>query len=271
MASFQNARVVITGSGSGLGRAFARRFAERGASMVLADIDEKGNEETLAELRRGGARAFVERADVSKLADVERLAEVAERHLGGVDVIVNNAGVAVAGKVGDIPMSDWEWIMGINLWGVIYGCHVFAPRFRKQSSGAIINVASLAAVAQAPDMAPYNVTKAAVVSLSETLAAELAEANVSVTVLCPSFFPTSIHKNARTTAMPHAENLIEKLMGRSKLDADDVAEIAIGKCEAGVLYAMPHLESKVLWRVKRLLPGVLHQRILPRAARRMRG
>ena len=161
-------RAVVTGAGSGLGRAFCHELRKRGARLICADIDEAAAQKTAAEV--GGTAV---RCDVAKIEDVEALAAAADRALGGVDLVINNAGVAVAGHVGDVSLDDWRWIMGVNLWGVIYGCHVFAPRLRKQGRGHILNVASAAGLLAPPGMAPYNVTKAAVVALSETLCAEL--------------------------------------------------------------------------------------------------
>jgi len=171
-------RAVVTGAGSGLGRAFCLELKKRGARLVCADIDEAAAQRTASEV--GGTAV---RCDVARIEDVEALAAAAERALGGVDLVVNNAGVAVAGPVGEVPLDDWRWIMGVNLWGVIYGCHVFAPRLKKQGRGHIINVASAAGLLAPPGMAPYNVTKAAVVALSETMSAELKQTGVGVTVL----------------------------------------------------------------------------------------
>src|SRR6185312_10510780 len=112
-------------------------------------------------------------------------------------LVINNAGVAVGGRVGEVALDDWRWIMGVNLWGVIHGCHVFATQLRAQGSGHILNVASAAGLLAPPGMAPYNVTKAAVVALSETLRGELRDAGVGVTVLCPTFFRTNIAASSR--------------------------------------------------------------------------
>ena len=166
------------------------------------------------------------RCDVARVEEVEALAAAAERALGGVDLVINNAGVAVGGLVGEVPLDDWRWIMGVNLWGVIYGCHVFVPRLRKQGRGHILNVASAAGLLAPPGMAPYNVTKAAVVALSETLRAELRDAGVGVTVLCPTFFRTNIAQSSRAIDGKQRA-LVEKLMARSKIQADDVARLAL--------------------------------------------
>ena len=241
-------RAVVTGAGSGLGRAFCLELRKRGARLVCADIDEAAAQKTAAEV--GGTAV---RCDVAKIEDVEALAAAADRALGGVDLVINNAGVAVAGNVGDVPLDDWRWIMGVNLWGVIYGCHVFAPLLRKQGRGHILNVASAAGLLAPPGMAPYNVTKAAVVALSETLGAELKPTGVGVTVLCPTFFQTNIGKNSR--AMDGKQRaLVEKLMARSKIQAGDVARLALDAAARNELYALPHADGRWMWRLKRWAP-----------------
>ncbi len=209
-----SARAVVTGAGSGLGRAFCLALARRGARLVCADIDEAAARRTADE-----ARGTAVRCDVARVDEVEALAAAAERALGGIDVVINNAGVAVAGNVGDIPLDDWHWIVGVNFWGVVHGCHVFAPRLRAQGRGHILNVASAAGLLCPPGMAPYNATKAAVVALSETLSAELKSTGVGVTVLCPTFFRTNIGKNARSTD-PRQSADVEKLMARAKIQAE---------------------------------------------------
>ncbi|MFO0618131.1 MAG: SDR family oxidoreductase [Polyangiaceae bacterium] len=261
-------RVVVTGGASGLGRALAKHFGESGARVLVADLVEAGSLETKEIVERAGGSAFTARCDVSKLADVEALVATANETLGGIDVMINNAGVAVAGPVGEAPIPDWEWIMGVNLWGVIYGCHVVTPIFRRQRSGHFINIASLAALAQAPNMAPYNVTKAGVVALSETLAAELQPDGVGVTVVCPSFFETNLMKTSRAVGLD-ATTITEKLMKRSRIQADDVARIAVAAARKGQLYALPHPEGKLLWAIKRIAPSLFHGTLSPRAAKRM--
>ncbi len=245
-------RAVVTGAGSGLGRALCVDLARRGAHIVAADIDLDAANATVELV--GPSLAHAVACDVSKAAEVEALAAEADKLLGGVDFVANNAGVAVAGNVGDVPLPDWEWIVGVNLWGVIHGCHSFVPRFRKQGRGAILNVASAAGLLSAPRMAPYNVTKAGVVALSETLAGELAGSGVSVTVLCPTFFRTNIAENARGDDPTGMRDKIHKLMDRTKIQAPQVARIALDTVSAGKLYAVPHADGRWLWRVKRAMP-----------------
>jgi NAD(P)-dependent dehydrogenase (short-subunit alcohol dehydrogenase family) len=260
-------RAVVTGGGGGLGRAFSIELARRGGSVLVADRDLAAAEQTAS---LAGASAHATACDVSRLGDVEKLLVLADEKLGGVDLLVNNAGVAVAGAVGEVPIADWEWIVGVNLWGVVYGCHVFVPRFKQQRSGQVLNVASAAGLLSAPTMGPYNVTKAAVVSLSETLSAELRELGVGVTVLCPTFFRTQILASSRSSMIDRSLNdVVEQRMSASKLQADDVARIALDACAAGALYVVPRADGRWAWRMKRLAPE-RYYRWMPRLLARMR-
>ncbi|MBI2392695.1 MAG: SDR family NAD(P)-dependent oxidoreductase [Deltaproteobacteria bacterium] len=252
-------RVVVTGAGSGLGRALCLHLATRDARVVVCDINVRAAEETAA-LMRGG-EAIVVPCDVARAEQVEHLADESFRRLGGVDLLVNNAGVAVAGEVGEVPLADWEWVVGVNLWGVIHGCHFFVPRMRAQRSGHILNVASAAGLLAGPMMAPYNVTKAGVVALSETLRADLAEHGVGVSVLCPTFFMTNIAASSRGAT--HLRPVVEALLRSGKLSADDVARLAIEGCEREELYVSPHADGRWMWRVKRVAPELFHA-LLPR-------
>jgi len=257
---------VVTGGGSGLGRAFCVELARRGGKIVVADLDLAGAEETVRLVESAGGRALAFQCDVSQIDQIEAAARVAEEKFGPIDVAINNAGVAVGGLVGDVPMDDWKWILSINLWGVIHGCHVFAPKFRARGRGAIINVASAAGLLSTPEMGPYNVTKSAVVALSETLHVELAPSSVSVTVLCPTFFRTKIAESGRA----HGEDIdkrketIHKLMDRSKLQANDVARAALEGADRGELYVVPMQDGQWMWRLKRLSPERFYRTILPR-------
>jgi len=250
-------RAVVTGAASGLGRAIALELARRGAKVVVADLNRAGADETVAQIAAlgvAGASGHATECDVGKIESFEALAAFADREIGGVDVIVNNAGVATSGLTGEIPLEDWRWIMDVNLWGVIHGCHVFLPRFRQQGSGFVLNVASAAGLLSPPRMAPYNVTKTAVVALSETLKAENAKQNIHVTVLCPTFFKTSILDNSRG-GDPKDKVRVDKMMMQAKLQAPEVASAALDALEANRLYAVPMWDGFILWNAKRLSPG----------------
>ena len=212
-------RAVVTGAGSGLGRAFCLELAARKARILAADINLAAAEETVRLVEAAGGKAIAHRCDVADPEQVEGLATTIEEAYGAADLVINNAGVAVGGTIGKVPLEDWRWIMGINLWGVIYGCHVFAPRFKSRGNGHIINVASAAGLLAAPEMGPYNVTKSGVVALSETLSAELAGTGVVVTVLCPTFFKTNIARAAHSHTETGTPDDIEKLMNRASLQA----------------------------------------------------
>jgi NAD(P)-dependent dehydrogenase (short-subunit alcohol dehydrogenase family) len=244
-------RAVVTGAGSGLGRALCIELGRRGARVLASDIDIDGARETVTQL--GGAEAHALACDVAKLGDVEALADECERRFGGVDLIINNAGVAVGGRVGEVDLADWRWIVDVNLWGVVHGCHVFVPRLRRQRSGHILNVASAAGLFSPPRLGPYNMTKAAVIALSETLRAELAGDGIGVSVLCPTFFPTNIATAARGSD-PRIRGTIERLMAQGKLDATDIARLALDAVEQNVLYVQPHRDARWLWRLKRASP-----------------
>ncbi len=244
---------VITGAGSGLGRAIALQLARPGATLLLADIDPATAAQTARLVEQRGAVAHVATVDVADAAQVERLGTDADRLLGRIDLVVNNAGVAAAGAVGQTPLEDWRWIVGINLWGVIHGCHVFAPRLAAQGGGAILNVASMAGIACAPLMGSYNVTKAGVIALSETLAAEMREHGVRVTVLCPAFFRTNLLETARSATAELAA-MGKTAFAQSTMSADAVAAAALRAVGRGQLYCLPMREGRLVWRFKRALP-----------------
>lgn len=261
-------RVFLTGGGSGLGRALALRLAQRRARVLVTDINGARAEETCALFRAAlpagsdaEARAHV--LDVTKADDVAAAADVLQQAFGGVDVVINNAGVAVGGSIGEAPLEDWRFIVDVNLWGCIHGCHVFAPKLRAQKSGFVLNVASAAGIATLPEMGAYNVTKAAVIALSETLYGELRPHGVAVSVLCPTFFKTDLMSSFRSPT-PGARKKAEAFFKRSKVSADDVAVASIAGLEAGRLHILPMADARAVWRLKRLWPqgyadGVVRQ------------
>jgi NAD(P)-dependent dehydrogenase (short-subunit alcohol dehydrogenase family) len=172
-------------------------------------------------------------------------------------LVINTAGVGSGGApIGELPLDDWQWVLGINLWGPIHGSHVFAPILRTGDSDVprgIINVASAAAFAAAPGMGAYNVSKAGVLMLSETLAAELSGSGVKVTVLCPTFVKTNIIESGRISA--GATKLANRVMGLTGFTAEKVAKTCLDAHDRGDLYCMPQLEAKFGWNTKRLAPG----------------
>lgn len=243
---------MVTGAGSGIGRAFALEIARRGGRVVCADIDEVSAKETAEMI---GQRATSRVCDVADAEAVEMLADAAADWFAkSVDVVVNNAGIGAGGVVvGQMPMDLWHRTIDVNLWGVIHGCHVFAPRMRAAGRGGIVNVASAASFAAAPRMAAYNVSKAGVLALSETLAAELSGTGVAVTVLCPTFVKTNIVNP--DTIDDTAARMATTAMKWTGVSPDSVARTTLDALDRSQLHVVPQLDAKVIWQTKRMLPA----------------
>lgn len=241
---------VITGAAGGFGRALALELASRGGRLLLSDVNMPGLEETATQAQqRGAADVRTLRCDVSQLADVQRMADACD---GPVDLLVNNAGVSSGGLVGELPIEDWRWTLEIDLFGVIYGCHVFAPMLKKQGRGNILNVASAAGLLCLPRMGAYNVAKAGVVALSETLAGEFEGTGVRVTVLCPTFFQTQIVSSGRFVD-EGTRRMANKMMATAR-PVEEVVKAALHAVERGDLYAVPMADARWFWRLKRAVP-----------------
>jgi NAD(P)-dependent dehydrogenase (short-subunit alcohol dehydrogenase family) len=248
---------VITGAGSGFGRALALVLARRGWKILIADINRAGMEETLAMVREAGGEGEVFECDVSKKEDVQRMADYSFSTWKKIDLLINNAGVVSCGFVGDIPLEDWSWCVGINFWGMLYGCHSFIPGMKAQGGGHIINVASSAGLFSLMEMGPYNVTKAAVISLSETLRQELALHKIGVTVTCPMFFNTHLLDNMRYRDQFQSE-FAHSAFEHGRLNAEEVAEKTIKAYEKNKLYVIPQITGKFYWVLKRCAPSIFY-------------
>jgi len=190
---------VVTGGASGIGLALARRFASEGASVVIGDVEKGPLEAAVNDLRDAGAQVDGVVTDVTAPEQVQALADTAVARFGGVHVFCNNAGVGAGGLSWEMPLSTWEWVIGVNLWGVIHGVRAFMPLLMQQPEAHIVNTASVAGLVAAPFMGPYNASKHAVVAISETLHHELAMAapHVKVSVLCPGWVNTNIAESDR--------------------------------------------------------------------------
>lgn len=250
----RKANAVVTGAGSGIGRAFALELARRGGRVLCADINPATARETVALIAERGGQAWALACDVGVLAQVEALAAEAEQRFGGpVDLVINNAGVGSGGRpVGEISIADWHWTVNVNMWGVVHGCHVFAPKLRALGRGGIINVCSAASFAAAPLMGPYNVTKAAVLALSETLKAELAGAGVHVTALCPTWVKTNIVQDGRIPG--GTSKMAQRMMEWLGHSPESVAALTLDSLDRNRLYVLPQLDARLVWRLKRYVP-----------------
>ena len=259
-------RAFITGGGSGLGLALATLLARDGWTLGLLDREPERLAAAAAALGAAGARAVhVYCADVSDEAGFGAALEAFVAGCGGLDLLVNNAGVAVAGAVEATPLADWRWALDINVVGPALGCRLALPVMRRAGRGLIVNVASAAAFAAAPQMATYNASKAAVVALTETLAAELGGSGVRALVVMPGFIRTRLLETMR--APRAAAETARRVMDASRYSAERAAADILAAAARGHLYAVLPGSYAALWRLKRLLPGVFVRLLSGRRAR----
>ena len=249
-------RVLITGAASGLGAELARRYASAGYAVCVADLQQEAGEKVVTELRGMGSDSFFYSLNVTSDEQWQALVNEVQQRWGGIDCIINNAGVAASGYIEDLPMKDWQWVMDINLMGVVRGCYYFTPILRK-TKGCIINIASMAGLVHAPTMSAYNASKAAVVALSETLKVELIEDGINVSVVCPAFFRTNLGSTMRST-IPNIQNSLNKLMDGSGITAADVADQVYRDSHAGKFFILTHAKERWFWRIKRFSPDYFH-------------
>jgi NAD(P)-dependent dehydrogenase (short-subunit alcohol dehydrogenase family) len=270
MKDFQGKVAVITGGASGLGRAMADRFARLGMSIVLADVEPNALAKAEAEMKAAGAKVIGVRTDVSKAAEVEALARQTLAAFGAVHIVANNAGVAEGGNVWDNTVADWEWVLGVNVWGVIHGVRVFTPiMLAQESEGHIINTASVAGLISPPGMGIYCVSKHAVVTLSECLHHDLAQKSdkIKCSVLCPAYVPTGIADSGRNrpvelnqTRQKSASDLaldasLKKAVQSGKLSAADVAQKVYEAVRDERFYILTHpkIKPSIQWRMEDIL------------------
>jgi NADP-dependent 3-hydroxy acid dehydrogenase YdfG len=252
-------RAFITGAASGLGKAFCFELAKEGWTIGIADINAIELSNTAMEIEKLGGKALSFSLDVS---DKDRYKIVAEDFLaqvGGIDLLFNNAGVGDGGGFELYGLENYEWMVGINQMGVVYGCHYFIPAMKKQKSGHILNTASAAAIGCAPTMGAYNMTKAAVVAISETLYGELMDFNISVSCIQPTYFKTNVIQFAR------GGDLIKKatqvFIDKSGLEADAVAQEILTRAGTKELYIILPKDARKMWLLKRLAPTWFRKKV----------
>ena len=278
MKDFHGRVAVITGAASGFGRAFAQKGAALGMKLVLADVQQEALAQVATELAQQGVDVLAVPCEVSDAEQIQALADAAMARFGAVHLLFNNAGVGTGGLVWESSVADWEWVLGVNLFGVIHGVRIFTPLMlacAKQDPeyrGHIVNTASIAGLQNAPTMGVYNVSKHATVSLTETLFQDLRiiEAPIGVSLLCPYFVPTGIHQSARnrpaamlnegelTASQRAAQTFTEKAVTSGKVSAEQVAELTFDAVREDRFYI--YSEQEPLAQVRKRMEDVLQSR-----------
>jgi NAD(P)-dependent dehydrogenase (short-subunit alcohol dehydrogenase family) len=246
---------VITGAGSGLGRSFAMALAGRGWKLGLVDRNEPQTQVTLGMVEGAGAAGVAYRCDVSDPRQVEQMAKHFFSGWGQVNLLVNCAGVIDLGDIGDVTVENWRRAVEVDLMGVVWCCNAFVPPMKEQHGRShIVNVASLAGIACLPQMGPYNVAKAGVIALSDTMKVELAPYRIGITVVCPSYFDTNLLDTMTTTGQEQVE-LMRLTFDNARMGADRIAELALRAVNMNRLYVLPQMSSKLIWANKRIWPS----------------
>ncbi len=252
---FKGKVVVVTGAGSGIGRVSALAFASEGAKLVLSDISEERLKEVAAEVALKGAAVLTYKTDVSDKRQVEELADFVMKECGRVDILHNNAGVAVGARVENTSIEDWEWIVGINFWGVVYGINSFLPYMISQKYGHIVNTSSMAGLVGSPGAGAYCATKFAVVGLSEALRAEVRRYGIGVSVICPGLINTNIVRDGRTYLSENGaanRSTVEKFFKDYGRPPEKVARAVLKAVRKNKAVVPVGLEAWIPWYIKRI-------------------
>ena len=273
---FQGKTAVLTGAGSGFGLECARIGARLGMNLVLVDVQQDALDKAAAELHAMGVQVMAHKVDVGSAAAMEVLAHQVKARFGAPHFVFNNAGVAAGGLLWENTLADWNWVLGVNLWGVVHGVRLFTPMMLEAAKadpayqGHIVNTASMAGLLTPPNMGIYNVSKHAVVSLTETLYQDLALVTdqISASVLCPYFVPTGISHSERNrpgdlaAAKPTQSQLIgqamsEKAVSSGKVTAAEVAQKVFDAVQSGQFYIYSHPQAlgNVLQRMQAIVEG----------------
>ncbi len=254
VSDLRNKQVLVTGAGSGIGRATALAFAARGANLVLSDIGEPALDKIAAEVTALGRGCFAHVADVANEGSMRTFSERVHERVGAIDVLVNNAGVAYIGNFTSTPLDAWRRILDINVMGVVHGCHYFLPRMLATAGNRqVVNVASLAGIAPVPNMSAYAASKSAVLGLCDVLSMELTGSNVGVTAVCPGIINTPITKGPKAESITDAQLAGLQAFYRAKgCDADVVAEGIVDAVMTGREMLLVGPFARSMYHVKRI-------------------
>lgn len=257
--------VLITGAGSGLGRATANHFAADGWQVGITDANLEAARQTL-QAQAFPAGSFAAELDVTQADHWQRVQQQIQTEWSGIGVLINNAGVAAAGSMESGTLEDWEWLHAINVLAVAQGCRQFLPVMRTQNNGHIVNIASFAALAGAPEMSNYGASKAAVLAASESLYTELASTGIGVTAACPAFIRTDLLSTMRAPANDYRKRA-QRWMDTSGFTAEDFASAVYAAINRKKFLLITHRQSRWLWRLKRLAPN-LYYHLLRKSVRK---
>jgi len=260
---FTKRRVLVTGGASGLGKAIVEQFAELGWKIAVVDINLEGAEAVADAANKRGAEAIALYCDIGKDEDFINISETIKERWDGLDIIINNAGIATTGMMVDCTSEQWDRAINLNLNSVFRGCHFWLPLISENGPGHVVNTASFAGIAQAPSMISYNVSKAGVIALSETLRAELGYRNIGVSVICPAFFKTNL-LDSMSPSESGVKPLVEKWMKESKIDATDIANDVLKGIEKNQLMVISHDYARNAYRFKRFFPKTYMKQLIKR-------
>ncbi|MCF2947708.1 SDR family oxidoreductase [Paraglaciecola aquimarina] len=244
---------LITGGASGLGKALAHYYAKQGFEICVADINIEQGIQVCQDIQKAGGKALFITCDITLESSIETLKSELLTHWHKLDVLINNAGVATAGAIEYEDIEQWQWVMNINVFGMVRMCRAFVPLLAQKNTSQIINIASQAGITPISLMASYNASKAAVVSFSETMHIELAPKGIHVCVACPSFFATNLGESLRST-QPGIRELVAKLLSRSDIDATNIAKQIFQASENNQFMIVTHKKGRQAYRLKRWLP-----------------
>jgi NAD(P)-dependent dehydrogenase (short-subunit alcohol dehydrogenase family) len=252
---------VVTGAGSGIGRATALALAERGANLAICDVDDVGLAQTADRIKALGREVLSQTVDVAQADAMQAFAQATRSALGRVDIVVNNAGIGLAGLFVDVPLEAWTKILGINISGVIHGCHAFLPgMIEADAGGHIVNIASMAGYCQAPGMTAYGTTKFGVLGFSECLRAELSVHGIGVTAVCPGVINTAIVRTSKMYGLNEDPELREqgiRAFERRNYSPERVAQKILRAVQKNRGVAPISPEAWAGYWVKRLVPGLI--------------
>jgi NAD(P)-dependent dehydrogenase (short-subunit alcohol dehydrogenase family) len=261
MRTLDGKTALVTGAGSGIGRATALALARRGANLVICDLNEAGLAETAETARRLGRDVLARRVDVGSADEMRAFAEVVHAQVEAVDVLMNNAGVGLGAGTLHTTLEDWRWIIGVNLWGVIHGCHFFVPAMvRRRRGGHVVNVASAAGYVATEALAAYSTTKFAVVGFSEALRDELSAHGIGVTAVCPGLINTPITQTSPLRgpeATPEARAYMVEVYRRRNYPPERVAENVLKAIQRNRAVAPISPEAWAMYLLKRIAPGLV--------------